>query len=146
MTLPLFSEITLKMNRFILFLIATIATLLFCSTTVSAQDIPDDDGEEIIIVIDDSSQGNGHGRSISSVPFNVVFYRTQSYIEVSFIDSSCGDVAISLSNMTTGSNTEMNIDSGSGNTVVPVLMGNGIYIIKLMTSDGVSYLGFFGVV
>lgn len=130
------------MNRFILFLIATIATLLFCSTTVSAQDIPDDDGEEIIIVIDDSSQGNGHGRSISSVPFSVTLYRSLSYLEVNFI-IDVGDVTITLINTLTGNLSLICTAAHYGSACVPVPSDSGLWQIHLSLESGGNYIGYY---
>lgn len=129
------------MKRILLF-ISSIASLLLFSTMARSQDIPKDDEEKVVIVIDESSQGNGHGRSIPSVPFSVVLIRTMSYIEVNFIDL-IGDVRISLCNLTTGNNTEMSVSSSSGNTLVPILFGSGLYIIEFFTSDGETYSGVF---
>ena len=64
-----------------------------------AQDIPDDDGEEIEITVREGSTETGSGRFLYIIPFNATLFRSIKCIEVEFLDN-IGEVTISLTNHT----------------------------------------------
>ena len=120
-----------------------LATVFVFPLETFAQNTPDDDGEEVVIVIDESSQGNGHGRSIIPAPFSVTLFRSLNCIQVEFLDNM-GEITISLTNFITGSISSLIVDSQVGSVVVPFAPSSGLWQISFhLEGSGTSYSGTF---
>ena len=117
------------------------AFLFSFSFTATAQIIPDDEGEVIIINIGNPDQQDGLGRSFGTIPLTATLYRTLSYIEVAFLNN-IGEVTTTMTNETTGSHITTQVNSSFGEAVIPVSLGSGSYRIDFYSSDG-AYFGFF---
>ena len=131
------------MKQLVLSLMLALATVFVFPLETFAQNTPDDDGEEVVIVIDESSQGNGHGRSIIPAPFSVTLFRSLNCIQVEFLDNM-GEITISLTNFITGSISSLIVDSQVGSVVVPFAPSSGLWQISFhLEGSGTSYSGTF---
>ena len=128
------------MRKTILYLLMIVFISLSFSTTAQAQDIPEEEGEEIVIVPDENNIGNGNIRSITYVPFYVTMY--QSFVVVDFL-CYIGEVTIQLTNLSNNASVNTAIDSNCGSCIIPVTNGSGIYRIEFLLADGLQFYGFF---
>lgn len=87
------------MKHLVLSLMLVLATVFAFPLETFAQDIPDDDGEEIEITVREGSTETGSGRFLYIIPFNATLFRSIKCIEVEFLDN-IGEVTISLTNHT----------------------------------------------
>lgn len=130
------------MRKTILYLLMIVFISFSFSTTAQAQDIPEEEGEEIVIVPDENNIGNGNIRSITYVPFYVTMY--QSFVVVDFL-CYIGEVTIQLTNLSNSVIINMAIDSNCGSCIIPITNGIGLYRIVFLTTDGMQYCGFFSI-
>ena len=107
-----------------------------------AQDIPDDDGEEIEITVREGSIESGSGRFLSVIPVDATLFRSFYCIEVEFLDN-IGEVTITLTNFTTGSLSSIVVDSQVGSVVVPFVPISGMWQISFQPEGGQLFTGFF---
>ena len=121
-------------------LLVSLVTLCTFSSIAYAQDIPNENGEEIIISIDESTLENGIGRSLPNVPLRVTLFRPPSLIAVEF-PNAIGLVTITLTNITYNTHSVIVVDSIEGNAVIPITQGVGYYKIEFVTTCGI-YIGF----
>ena len=128
------------MRKTILYLLMIVFISLSFSTTAQAQDIPEEEGEEIVIVPDENNIGNGNIRSITYVPFYVTMY--QSFVVVDFL-CYIGEVTIQLTNLSNSASVNMVINSNIGSCIIPVTSGTGIYRIEFITMEGTQFYGLF---
>lgn len=129
------------MKQLVLSFMLAMFAFLF-PNSVFAQVIPDDDGEEITITIDESTMGNGLGRSLYSAPFRVTLFHTLSCVEVEF-PCNIGDVSITLTNLTTGGFSTTIVDSQFSSTYIPLMALSVLWKITIIIENGVTYNGYF---
>ena len=118
-----------------------IAFLFSIIPATGAHNNPEKDGEVIVIVIDEFTNGNGQGRSLQMIPLSAWLYRTLSYVNIDFLDN-LGVVIITLTNQSTGNSTTTQVNSNFGGALIPVSIGSGNYRIAFLTQT-TSYEGFF---
>lgn len=121
-------------------LMVSLVTLFTFSSIAYAQDIPNENGEEIIISVDESTLENGIGRSLPNVPLRVTLFRSLSLIAVDF-PNDIGLVTITLTNNTNNTHSVIVVDSLEDNAVIPITQGIGYYKIEFVTACGI-YVGF----
>ena len=121
-----------------------VATVVVFPQETFAQDIPDDDGEEIEITVREGSTETGIGRFLSFIPINATLFRSINCIEVVFIDN-IGEVVITLTNITTGVVLSSVVDSREDTIVIPFSGSSGLWQICFSLSDGSTYIGSFNI-
>lgn len=130
------------MKHFVLAPMLVVMTLLAFPFHAFAQDIPEDEeGEEIVIIINQDLSGNGTGRDILPVPINAMLFRLAGCIEVGFL-SNIGEVTISLTNLTTGYVSSTVVNSEFGSIIIPFTNCPGIWRMGFLTGDGCAYEGY----
>ena len=129
------------MKQLILTLTLTLACLLTFPSQSFAQDIPEDEVGDEIVIINQDLIGNGPARDI--VPISATLFRLSGYVEVGFL-SYLGVVTITLNNLTTGGTATMQINSTFGEAVIPVSLGAGNYRIDFCSSYS-NYYGYFAI-
>lgn len=113
--------------------------LPFCAI---AQDIPDDDGEEVVIYPSHQTTETGPLRNPPTIPIAAFYYSTVSCLEIVFL-SNVGDVTICLTNQTTGNNFNSQVNSSVSNVFIPINLGIGLYCVEFETQEGITYTGLF---
>lgn len=135
----------LHMKYFALAPMLVVITLLAFPFQSFAQDIPEDEeGEEIVIIINQDLSGNGIGRDILPVPIHATLFRLACCIEVEFL-SNLGEVTIMLSNLMTGDYSITIFDSHEDTLILPLPNSSGLWQIGFRISDGSFYTGLFSV-
>lgn len=116
-------------------------TLLVFPFHSFAQDIPEDEDGDEIVIINQNQSGDGPARDILPVPINATLFRLSCCIEVEFL-SNLGEVTITLTNLTTGTVSSTVANSGSGSVIIPFLYTSGLWQIVII-ADNSTYFGFF---
>ena len=129
------------MKHFVLSLMLVVMTLLVFPFHSFAQDIPEDEDGDEIVIINQNQSGDGPARDILPVPINATLFRLSCCIEVEFL-SNLGEVTITLTNLTTGTVSSTVANSGSGSVIIPFLYTSGLWQIAIIT-DNSTYFGFF---
>lgn len=129
------------MKHFVLSLMLVVMTLLVFPFHSFAQDIPEDEGGDEIVIINQNQSGDGPARDILPVPINATLFRLSSCIEVEFL-SYIGEVTITLTNLTTRTVSSTVANTGSGSVIIPFLYTSGLWQIAIIT-DNSTYFGFF---
>ena len=101
------------MKHFVLSLMLVVMTLLVFPFHSFAQDIPEDEEGDEIVIINQNQSGDGPARDILPVPINATLFRLSCCIEVEFL-SNIGEVTITLTNLTTGTVSSTVANSGFG--------------------------------
>lgn len=129
------------MKHFVLSLMLVVMTLLVFPFHSFAQDIPEDEDGDEIVIINQNQSGDGPARDILPVPINATLFRLSCCIEVEFL-SNLGEVTITLTNLTTGTVSTTVANTGSGSVIIPFLYTSGLWQIAIIT-DNSTYFGFF---
>lgn len=129
------------MKHFVLSLMLVVMTLLVFPFHSFAQDIPEDEDGDEIVIINQNQSGDGPARDILPVPINATLFRLSCCIEVEFL-SNLGEVTITLTNLTTGTVSSTVANSGSGSVIIPFLYTSGLWQIVII-ADNSTYFGFF---
>jgi len=117
--------------------------LLFVSFSSQYYAFADDDNDEgDVIDITYIEPNQSHNRSQLDVPIHASYYALQNVVIVSF-DENIGNVDACLTNLYTGNNTMLELDSAEGGIIIPIVYGSGAYSIRFLTCEGVSYIGYF---
>lgn len=132
------------MKHFVLSLMLVVMTLLVFPFHSFAQDIPEDEEGDEIVIINQNQSGDGPARDILPVPINATLFRLSSCIEVEFL-SNIGDVTIMLSNLMTGDYSITIFDSQEDTVILPFPNSSGLWQIGFRISDGSFYIGYFSV-
>lgn len=132
----------MHMKHFVLSLILIVTSQLVLPYQSFAQDIPEDEEGDEIVIINEDLFGNGPARDILPVPINATLFRLACCIEVEFF-SNIGEVTIQLTNLSNSASVNMVIDSNIGSCIIPVTSGTGIYRIEFITMEGTQFYGLF---
>ena len=132
------------MKKNLLSLMLVFIAMLVSPFCANAQDIPDDDGEEIVVYPSHQTTETGPKRNPPTIPIAAFYYSTVSCLEVVFL-SNVGDVTICLTNQTTGNNCYSQVNSNLSNVFIPINLGIGTYCIEFETQEGITYTGLFTV-
>ena len=132
------------MRHFVLSLMLVVMTLLVFPFHSFAQDIPEDEEGDEIVIINQNQSGNGPARDILPVPINATLFRLSCCIEVEFL-SNLGEVTIQLTNLSNNASVNTAVDSNCGSCIIPITNGSGLYQIVFITADGAQFYGYFSV-
>lgn len=133
----------MHMKHFVLSLILIVTSQLVLPYQSFAQDIPEDEEGDEIVIINEDLFGNGPARDILPVPINATLFRLACCIEIEFF-SNIGEVTITLTNLTTGYVSSTVADSGYGSVMIPFISSSGLWRITFQSGGGgPSYLGTF---
>ena len=110
-----------------------------------AQTLPPDEGEDIEVIVNNTTYENGPGRSSELVPLSAIYYSSVSCILVDFL-SNIGSVTISLSNLSTGDSYNTVVDSTHGAVIIPFSNCPGIWRIGFQPETGTVYEGYFTII
>ncbi|MBR4351736.1 MAG: DUF3244 domain-containing protein [Bacteroidales bacterium] len=123
---------------FLHLLLPLLATLFVLPFPISAHSHQDDQQPILINVTLPGQSGN---RGSLQIPFEAVLSTEALTITIVF-QSEIGYLDVSITNLSTGSSTNTNINSAAGNIGLPVTGGSGLYYIELCATD-VIYYGYF---
>ncbi len=117
--------------------------VLFSSKSLTAMNpsIGDEDGEEIVINPTINPDNQSKNRMPAFIPIEATFYQLQGMVELVFawpID----DLMVRLTNTTTGDYLTSDVSTG-GDVQLPVLFGEGVYLLEFYTENGTIYQGAF---
>lgn len=129
------------MRHFVLSLMLVLTALLVLPFQSFAQNIPEDEEGEEIVITDQNLIGNGTGRNILPVPIHATLFRFSCCIEVEFL-SNVGEVTITLTNLTTGYVSSTVVNSEYGSIIIPFTNCPGIWRIGFLMGDGSAYEGY----
>lgn len=130
------------MKHFVLLLWFAITAFFISPFTAKAQDIPNEDGEEIEITITNNTPDNGPKRTPAVIPFTAYYYASISCVELCFLDI-IGEVTVTMTNLATGYSSNFLVDSTNGSTFLPVPDYSGLWQILFVTEGGSNYSGYF---
>lgn len=128
----------------IIILVVTMLSLLLFAFDLNAQEIIDDNGEDEIVISGGDVSGGGPNRGSSYIPLRAFFIPSSSCISIYFLDE-IGDVTITITNLSTGEYCSTIVDSQYGRELIPLSGGAGYYLIRIETSGGLAYYGYFSI-
>lgn len=106
-----------------------------------AQDIPDDEDEDVIVIdITSNTTEIGPKRSLSIVPIIASYRVSISSFEVFFL-YSIGEVIVRTFNVNTGEYYSFTVASCAGTMSIPLLLSSGLWEISFCAEDGSIYEG-----
>ena len=115
--------------------------VLWSSTAIYAQTIPEEEGEEVIIT-ETPPPVTGPIRNPVLIPISVTYYSSIATIGLEFMDL-IGEVSVSISNLSTTESYNTVVYSQNGSAFIPISGNPGLWQIILTLDTGASYIGFF---
>lgn len=132
----------MHMKHFVLSLILIVTSQLVLPYQSFAQDIPEDEEGDEIVIINEDLFGNGPARDILPAPISATLFRLACCIEVEFF-SNIGEVTIQLTNLSNSTSVNTAIDFSCGSCLIPITNGSGLYRIDFITAGGLQFCGYF---
>ncbi|MCR5710671.1 MAG: hypothetical protein K6G79_09355 [Bacteroidales bacterium] len=132
------------MRNIIFLALAALTMVLWSSTAIYAQTIPEEEGEEVIIT-ETPPPVTGPIRNPVLIPISVTYYSSIATIGLEFMDL-IGEVSVSISNLSTTESYNTVVYSQNGSAFIPISGNPGLWQIILTLDTGASYIGFFSIV